>query len=82
MGRAFTVWFYIGVLLSIYGVLLTAAGAYQVLHPPATTLAAYHATLWVGGLLLVIGLGYMISYWPRSKKREIQHDGAEIDGEA
>ena len=79
MGRAFTVWFYIGVLLSIYGVLLTAAGVYQVLHPPATVLSAYHATLWVGGLLLVIGLGYTISYWPKAKKLKPRHDGAEND---
>ncbi len=79
MGRAFTVWFYIGALLTVYGVLLTAAGSYQVLHPPATVLTAYHATLWVGVLLLIVGLGYLIAYWPRRKKLQSQHDGAEIE---
>lgn len=66
--RRFTVWFYIGALLAMYGVLLTAAGAYQVVHPPATVLASYHATLWAGIALLVIGGAYVILYWPGAKK--------------
>ncbi len=79
MGRAFTVWFYIGALLSIYGVLLTAAGLYQIVQPPATVLAAYHATLWVGVLLLIVGFGYILAYWPRRKRPGAQHDGTQID---
>ncbi len=67
MQRGFTVWFYIGSLLTVYGVLLTGAGIYQIAHPPATTLANYHATFWVGVLLLAVGLGYLIGYWPKRR---------------
>lgn len=65
MRRSFEVWFYIGVLLGIYGVMLTAAGGYQWVHPPSTVLAGYHATFWAGVALLIVGGGYTIAYWPR-----------------
>ena len=79
MAKTFTVWFYIGALLTLYGLLLTAAGIYQVSHPPATVLTGYHATLWVGVLLLLIGLGYLAAYWPRNRNSGKQHDGADIE---
>jgi energy-converting hydrogenase Eha subunit E len=66
MRRTFEVWFYIGALLSIYGVLLTAGGIYQWIHPPATVLANVHATFWAGILLLVIGGVYTGVYWPKA----------------
>jgi membrane protein DedA with SNARE-associated domain len=68
--QTFTVWFYIGCLLTLYGCLLTAAGAYQVVHPPPTVLASYHATLWAGIVLLLIGGTYLIAYWPRSSRNK------------
>lgn len=67
--RVFEVWFYIGTLLAIYGVLLTAAGVYQWLNPPATTLAEYHATFWAGGLLLLVGGAYVAIYRPRQSHK-------------
>ncbi len=76
--RSVTVWFYIGTLLALYGVLLTAAGVYQWLHPPATVLAQKHATFWAGVLLLVIGGTYTILYWPRPDNRSM-HDGSRVE---
>ena len=63
--RSFEVWFYIGALLSIYGLMLTGAGVYQWVHPPDTVLAGAHATFWVGVMLLTVGLAYTILYWPK-----------------
>ena len=68
MHRSFEVWFYIGLVLGFYGVLLTTAGTYQWSHPPATVLAQYHATFWAGIVLLVVGSAYSVVYWPRSRK--------------
>ncbi len=65
MAKTFTVWFYIGALLTLYGVILTAAGVYQLVHPPPTVLSGYHATLWAGVVLLLTGAGYLLAYWPR-----------------
>ncbi len=59
------VWFYIGALLTVYGVLLTGAGVYQWLYPPATVLAAYQATFWAGVLLCMVGGVYVAIYRPR-----------------
>ncbi len=78
MRRTFEVWFYIGALLSIYGIMLTAGGAYQWVHPPATTLARLHATFWLGVLLLVIGLVYAFVYWPRKGSGD-PHDGSRLE---
>ena len=76
--RTFEVWFYIGALLGVYGVMLTAAGVYQWIHPPATVLAAEHATFWAGIALLLVGGAYTASYWP-SRRAQPPADGSRID---
>jgi hypothetical protein len=80
MGRKVEVWFYIGALLGFYGVLLTAAGVYQWIHPPVTVLSNYHATFWAGVVLLVVGGAYTVAYWPRRGTGE-RHNGAYRIGE-
>ena len=68
MKQTFEVWFYIGVLLGLYGVMLTLAGIYQWIHLPNNVLAGKHATFWAGVTLLVVGGAYAIAYWPRSDR--------------
>lgn len=62
-----SIWFFIGVLLTVYGVLITATGLMELVsplaHPPV--LAELHATLWWGIVLLAIGLFYLIRFFPR-----------------
>ncbi len=72
------VWFYIGALLGLYGIILTAAGVYQWFHLPATVLATRHATFWVGVALLAVGTIYLSVYWPRSGKRD-PHVGSRVE---
>ncbi len=78
MRKTFEVWFYIGALLAFYGVLLTAAGVYQWVHPPATVLAAKHATFWAGVALLLVGGAYTFFYWPRTGPGD-PHDGSRVE---
>lgn len=59
-----SIWFFIGILLSIYGVLITATGLYGLHHPPSVKLAELHAGLWWGILLLAIGAGYSYAFFP------------------
>jgi len=66
----FSVWFYIGALLLVYGFLLLAAGIYQLSHPPTTVLAEYHATLWGGVVLLLLGALYTFIFWPNRSRRK------------
>lgn len=61
------VWFFIGVLLTVYGVVILIASLSDWAHPSATVLAQYHPGVWAGGLLLLIGGFYTIRFRPRRK---------------
>lgn len=59
------VWFFVGVLLLIYGVLITATGIIEYSNPPATVLSNLHPAIWWGAILTVIGGIYTYMFWPR-----------------
>jgi divalent metal cation (Fe/Co/Zn/Cd) transporter len=59
------VWFFVGVILLIYGILILATGIYEFSHPPPTVLANLHPTIWWGALLAIIGGVYVFLYLPR-----------------
>jgi hypothetical protein len=61
------VWFFVGVLLLVYGFLIFASGLAEWSHPPNTVLAGLHAPVWWGGLLFVLGLIYCIKFSPNRK---------------
>ena len=63
--RMVPVWFFVGVILLIYGVLILATGLYEFSHPPATVLANLHPALWWGALLTIVGGAYVYLYLPR-----------------
>jgi hypothetical protein len=62
-----SIWFFIGVLLTVYGVLITATGLFELASPPANppVLFNLHANIWWGAVLLAIGLVYFIRFFPR-----------------
>jgi hypothetical protein len=64
------IWFFIGALLAVYGVLITGAGIYDLFHPLKTpvVLANLHAAIWWGILLLALGVFYVIHFRPGKKK--------------
>jgi hypothetical protein len=64
-----SIWFFIGLLLTVYGVLITGAGFYGLAHPPAVRLGALHAALWWGLLLVAIGGLYTYVFFPTRAKR-------------
>ena len=61
------VWFFVGLLVGVYGVLILASGVAEWAHPPATVLAELHVPVWWGALLTVVGGVYTIVYRPRSR---------------
>ena len=63
--RMVPVWFFVGVILLIYGVLILATGIYEFSHPPATVLAYLHPAIWWGALLTIVGGVYVYLYLPR-----------------
>ena len=62
-----SIWFFIGALLLVYGVLIAGAGLYELAAPPEhpVVLASLHAGIWWGGLLIALGGFYSIRFRPR-----------------
>jgi hypothetical protein len=58
------VWFFVGVLLLIYGVIIFATGLAEWSHPPDTVLAELHAPVWWGGVLIALGSIYCLVFRP------------------
>jgi hypothetical protein len=67
--REISIWFFSGVLFLIYGILITAAGIWEIIHPLAhpPVLFHLHASIWWGGMMAVAGLVYTIRFWPHRK---------------
>jgi hypothetical protein len=63
--RMVPVWFFVGVILLIYGVIILATGIYEFSHPPGTVLANLHPAVWWGALLTIVGGAYVYLYLPR-----------------
>jgi hypothetical protein len=61
-----SIWFFIGVLLSVYGALIAAYGVFELItHQHANVvLWNLHAPLWWGTLMLLLGLLYSIKFRP------------------
>ena len=61
-----SIWFFIGVLLTIYGALITAYGVYELVTGTVANvvLANLHAPVWWGGLMLLLGLFYSVKFRP------------------
>jgi hypothetical protein len=62
-----SIWYFIGILLLIYGVLILAASSYDAVYPPANpvVLESLHAGIYWGVLLLIIGGVYVARFRPR-----------------
>ena len=61
------VWFFVGLMFLIYGILIFASGLAEWANPPETVLAELHAPVWWGALLIVLGVIYCAKYYPRGE---------------
>ncbi len=61
------IWFFSGILLLTYGVLITATGLWELVHPLANppVLSDLHAPIWWGALMVAGGLFYTVKFRPR-----------------
>jgi hypothetical protein len=62
------VWFFVGVLFLVYGVLIFVSGLAEWSHPPDTVLANLHAPVWWGALLIALGGLYVGRFRPTGQK--------------
>ena len=58
------VWFFVGLLLLIYGCMIFISGLVEWSHPAPTQLAGLHAPVWWGALLAVLGGVYVGLFRP------------------
>jgi len=66
-GSGIPIWFFIGVLLVIYGAMIFGYGVYECasgIYPAGVELTQLHTPVWWGGLLTVLGLFYLIKFRP------------------
>ena len=64
--KQISVWFFIGVLLLIYGALILSAALYELTSPPERTvvLQSLHVGVWWGALVLALGAVYTWLFRP------------------
>lgn len=70
MPKHISIWFFTGVLLLAYGVIICGAGVYALSHPPEThvVLESLHIEIWWGAMLTVIGAVYCWKFAPSGKE--------------
>jgi hypothetical protein len=59
-----SIWFFSGLLLLSYGVIIMATGLWELVHPPLIepVLWQLHAPIWWGGIMTAAGLFYTIRF--------------------
>jgi hypothetical protein len=67
----FSIWFVIGLLLNVYGLLILGAGIYGYFVPEANKVVLHqlHAGIWWGILLLAMGVFYTLRFNPKNEKK-------------
>jgi hypothetical protein len=69
------IWFFIGGLLLVYGIIITGAGLYGLSHPtqvqislaksnPQASWFFFHPDIWWGVLLTLLGAYYCLRFYP------------------
>ena len=55
------IWFFIGLLVIVYGFMIMGAGMWALFSPPAhpVVMQSFHADLWWGALMIVVG-GFLV----------------------
>jgi hypothetical protein len=74
MRESFSIWWFAGVLLLAYGVVIFSTGIWELSHPLANppVLSNLHAPIWWGAMLTVAGLGYVIGFRPKSSVKKVR----------
>ncbi len=64
-----SIWFFIGMILLIYGILILGAGIYGLFTPEThhVVLSELHAGVWWGALLIILGGFYTYRFFPRNR---------------
>lgn len=70
--KGISIWFFIGILLFIYGIIITVANIFEALYNTfgrSVQLKSLHFGIWWGFLLIILGLVYSIGFRPGKKNK-------------
>ena len=70
--RKLSIWFFIGSLLTIYGIIIFGMSIYYLFNPMNNGHVIFsnlHAGIWLGALLLIIGVCYVSYFRPGRIKK-------------
>ena len=58
-----TIWYFVGLMLSIMGAAITISGVYHLIDPPAQkqVLGELHADIWWGAIMLCAGIIFLLT---------------------
>ena len=65
--RMIPVWFFVGMILLIYGVIILATGIYELSNPAPPYSPTCIPPLWWGAVLTVLGGLYVYMYMPKNR---------------
>jgi hypothetical protein len=71
-GSGIPIWFFIGVLLVIYGGMIFGYGVYEWstgIYAPGVQLTGLHTPVWWGGILAALGLFYTVKFRPGGARK-------------
>jgi hypothetical protein len=63
-----SIWFFIGLLLLAYGILILGTGVSEWSSPPPVVHAELHAAVWWGALMTILGVLYSVRFAPGKGK--------------
>jgi hypothetical protein len=65
--KMISIWFFIGLILTVYGLLILGAGIYDLIYPAKlhVVLAKLHAGVWWGAILVALGVLYIVKFKPK-----------------
>jgi hypothetical protein len=66
-GSGIPIWFFIGILLAVYGAMICGYGIYEWAscnYPVGVKLTSLHTPVWWGGFLFLVGVFYAVRFWP------------------
>lgn len=71
-GSGISIWFFIGILLVIYGAMILGSGILEWAtgnYPAGVQLNQLHAPVWWGATLLALGIVYVVKFPPRRAQK-------------
>lgn len=64
------IWFFVGLMLTLFGAIITATGVYFIFKPQTSTaMADLNPNLWWGAIMLIAGLAFLL---PSLKKVDLK----------